>query len=86
MRDFLVLTLEQDTSKKLHFIVEGFDLNAPQIAEKIDEWYSILKNTESPDKVAIKINSILLHGEQIPLTLLNSAWEIFAKKNGVKNE
>jgi len=61
-------------------------LNVPQIAEKIDEWYSILRNTESPDKVAIKINSILLHGEQIPLPFLNSAWDLFAKQNGVKNE
>ena len=64
----------------LHFIVERNDLNAPQIADRINELYFVLINSKSPEAVAIEINSILLFGEQIPPSLLNAAWDIFAKQ------
>jgi len=59
-------------------------LNAPQIAEKINELYYILKNSDSPAAIANKINSILLYGEGIPRTLLDAAWDFFAKQKGAE--
>lgn len=59
-------------------------MNAPQIAEKIKELHHILKNTDSPDTIANKINSILIHGDQVPINLLFAAWEIFAAQKEVK--
>jgi len=60
-------------------------LNAPQIAEKINELYSILKNSNSPNDIVHKINSILIHGDQVPINLLIAAWDQFARQRGVKN-
>ena len=59
-------------------------MNAPQIAERINELYDILKNSGSPTTIANKINAILLHGDGIPVTLLEASWDFFAKQKGVE--
>jgi len=60
-------------------------MNVIDISTKISELHRILKQvSDSPDEIASKINSILLHGENVPLQLVSAAWDYFATKKGVK--
>lgn len=57
-------------------------ITVPEIADKITKLYSILKQIDSTENTARKINDILIHGDKVPLQLLTPAWELFAKKMG----
>ena len=56
----------------------------PEIAEKIEELFDILKYTcTSSTELARKINSILIHGDGVPPNILMAAWTHFVKQKGV---
>lgn len=57
--------------------------NAPDIADKISRLFSAMKDKESQDVIAKEINDILIYGDKIPISLLNSSWDYFAKRKGV---
>ena len=60
-------------------------MNVPEIADKINDLYSIIRKTcASPIDIADKINCILIYGDGIPRQLLSSAWDFFAKQKGVE--
>ncbi len=62
-------------------------MNVPEIAQKIEELFDILKHTcKSSNEIARKINSILILGDNVPPNLLSAAWNHFAQKRGIKNE
>ena len=62
-------------------------MNVSEIAEKINELYSAVRQTStSPNEIADKINSILIHGDGVSTDILKSAWDYFAKRKGVSNE
>ena len=56
----------------------------PEIADKISRLFSGMKNSESSDVIAKDINDILIYVDKIPTSLLNSSWDYFAKRKGVK--
>jgi len=59
----------------------------PEIAQKIEELFDILKHTcTSSTELAGKINSILIHGDNVPPNILMAGWDYFVKQKGVKNE
>jgi hypothetical protein len=62
-------------------------MNVPEIVQKIEELFDILKHTNvSSTELARKINSILIFGDGVPSDLLSAAWTQFARQRGVKNE
>ena len=61
-------------------------MNVPEIADKIDDLYRVIKQTcSSPIDIADKINSILIHGDKVPSNLLGVAWDQFARQRGIEN-
>ncbi len=59
-------------------------MNVPEITKKIDELFDILKYTcTTSNELAEQINSILIHGDGVPVTLLSAAWSQFAQQRGV---
>ena len=61
-------------------------MNVPEIADKINDLYHVMKKTcASPTDIADKINSILIYGDEVPTNLLGAAWDAFAKQRGLKN-
>lgn len=62
-------------------------MNVPEIAQKIEELFDILKHTcTSSTELARKINSILIHGDNVPPNILMAGWTYFVKQKGVENE
>jgi len=62
-------------------------MNVPELADKIFDLYHVIRKTcASPNDIADKINSILIHGDGVPINLLGAAWDQFAQQRGVKNE
>ena len=54
-------------------------MNVSEIAQKIEELFDILKHTgSSSNEIAKKINSILLHGDNVQPNILMAAWDHFA--------
>jgi len=61
-------------------------MNVPEIADKINDLYCVMRKTcTSPIDIADKINSILIHGDGVPSNLLGAAWDQFARQRGIKN-
>lgn len=61
-------------------------MNVPEIVDKINDLYHIMNKTcGSPTEIADKINSILIHGDDVPSNLLGAAWDQFARQRGIKN-
>ena len=58
-------------------------LTVPEIAEKIGRFYLAMREQESPEIIVKEINDILIYGDKVPLSLLKSAWDYFAKRKGV---
>ena len=62
-------------------------MNVQEIAQRIEELFDILKHTcTSSTELARKINSILIHGDNVPPNILSAAWDHFVQQKGVKNE
>ncbi len=61
-------------------------MNAVEVSEKIGDLYRVFSKTEViPETIAQKINSILIHGDDVPLFLLRSGWDLFVNQKGLKN-
>ena len=61
-------------------------MNVPEIAQKIEELFDILKHTcQSSNELARKINSILIHGDGVPPNILMAGWDYFCKTKGSHN-
>ena len=59
-------------------------MNVPEVAQKIEELFDILKHTcTSSTELARKINSILIHGDNVPTNILMAGWDYFVKQKGV---
>ena len=61
-------------------------MNVPEIVDKINDLYHVLKKTCATADIANQINSILIYGDGVPSNLLSAAWNRFAQERGVKNE
>jgi len=59
-------------------------LNLPEISKKIGYYFSLLKNNEDPEAIAHKINDMLIIADKVPLPLINSAWDLYAKESGLE--
>lgn len=58
-------------------------VNVPEIAKRIAELHSLLKNGNTPDEIGNKINDILIYADKVPCNILSGAWDLFAKRKGV---
>ncbi len=59
-------------------------MNVPEVAQKIEELFDILKHTcPSSNELARKINSILIQGDNVPPTILMAGWNYFVKQKEV---
>ena len=61
-------------------------ITVPEIYSRIEDLHSMLKNRYPADEVAKRINDILIYADNIPQHLIRSAWELFAKKNGINDK
>lgn len=58
-------------------------LNTPDISDRISDICITLNNLKyTPEKIAITINDLLVL-DGVPLNLISSAWDYFAKQKGV---
>jgi len=62
--------------------MNNFD-TVPEIARRISELHSMLKNGNTVKEIAKKINDVLLYADKAPVRLLRPAWDLFAKEKGV---
>jgi len=61
-------------------------MHVAEIAKKILELINAVKTTSSsPDDIAFKVNSILIFGEGLSLTILGDGWDFLAQQHGLKN-
>ncbi|MGI0056853.1 MAG: hypothetical protein ACREAK_05710 [Nitrosarchaeum sp.] len=61
-------------------------ITVPEICSRIEDLHSMLKNRYPANEIAKRINDILIYADNIPQNLIRSAWELFAKKNGVNDK
>jgi len=61
-------------------------MNAVEVSEKIHDLYHVFSKTkEFPESIAQKINSILIHGDDVPLNMLQAGWNLFANQHGLNS-
>ena len=59
-------------------------ITVPEIAKRIAELHKMFKQYNSTVETSKKINDVLIYAEKVPVQLLRTAWELFAKDKGVQ--
>jgi len=60
-------------------------MNLPDISRKIGSYLTLLKkDNDNPEVIAHKINDLLIVADHVPLQLIDSAWDLYAKERGLE--